>query len=177
MAKGASDEDIELFRNALDGVTRLEPDRVTPSRKRVAAIPVQRLADNKQVVRDLGYANPHWSENETGDELWYVRPGIQHKVLRKLKRGQFSIGDALDLHGKTAAEAHEALSEFLADCRTRGVRGVRIIHGKGLRSPGGKPVLKGKIDTWLRRRDEVIAFCSARPIDGGTGAIYVLLRR
>ena len=170
-------DDIDLFRQALDNVTPLEGNRVEPARKRLKPIPGQRIADDRRVLDELAEASPFDVDAETGDELLYVRPGVQQKLLRKLRRGQFSIGAALDLHGKTVAEAQEALAEFLSDCRNRGIRGVRIIHGKGLRSPGGRPVIKGKLDRWLRHRDEVVAFCSARQVDGGTGALYVLLKR
>ena len=98
-------------------------------------------------------------------------------MLRKLRRGQFQIGPALDLHGMTVATAREALTRFLHAARREGRSCVRIIHGKGNGSRHRGPVLKLKINHWLRQRDEVLAFCSARPVDGGTGAIYVLLRR
>jgi DNA-nicking Smr family endonuclease len=120
--------------------------------------------------------DPVEREVETGDELIYLRPGIGSGVLRKLRRGQFSVGAELDLHGKTVSEARDALALFLKESQTFGIRCVRIIHGKGLGSRHGRPVIKGKLDRWLRMRDEVIAFSSARPIDGGTGAVYVLLR-
>lgn len=174
------DNDFELFRRELaelSGVRPLDDDRVAPPRRRPRPIPGQRIADNTRVVHELAEASPYESGHEFGDELWYCRPGIQKKILKRLRRGEFSIGEVIDLHGMTVAEAHEALSEFMNDCRARGVRGVRVIHGKGLSSPGGRPVLKGKVDGWLRHRDEVVAFCSARPMDGGTGAVYVLLRR
>ena len=106
-----------------------------------------------------------------------MRPGLQHKIVRRLRRGQISMEGTLDLHGNTVAQAHSALNQFLAECRARGVRGIRIIHGKGLGSADGRAVIKTKVDGWLRHRNEVAAFCSARPVDGGTGAVYVLLRR
>ena len=177
MSENGPDDDFELFRKSLDGVTPLTPDRVEPARKRLAPVPGQRLADNANVVRELEEAAPYWDDNEMGDELWFARPGLQHKTLKRLRRGQYSISETLDLHGQTVEEARSILNEFLADCRARGIRGVKIIHGKGLRSPGGRPVLKSKLDAWLRRRDEVVAFCSAPPNDGGTGAAYVLLKR
>jgi len=83
----------------------------------------------------------------------------------------------LDLHGLTAAQARAALATFLRDCRIHGLRCVRIIHGKGRGSHNRQPVLKGKVNHWLRQRDEVLAFCTARPVDGGGGAVYTLLKR
>jgi DNA-nicking Smr family endonuclease len=170
-------DDFDLFRRELDNVKPLNGNRVEPARRRLKPIPGQRIADDARVIGELAEASPFDSDVEIGDELLFVRNGVQQKLLRKLRRGQFSIGAALDLHGMTVAEAREALAEFLQDCRRRGIRGVRIIHGKGLRSPGGRPVIKGKLDSWLRHRDEVVAYCSARQIDGGTGAVYVLLKR
>jgi DNA-nicking Smr family endonuclease len=117
------------------------------------------------------------AELETGVELLFARNGLQHSVLRKLRRGQFSVAAELDLHGLRVEEARQELGQFLLHCRLTHKQCVRIIHGKGNRSHRQQPVLKGKVNHWLRQRDEVLAFCSARPIDGGTGAIYVLLKR
>jgi DNA-nicking Smr family endonuclease len=86
------------------------------------------------------------------------------------------VAAELDLHGMTSELARSALREFMAECRRRDHRCVRIIHGKGRGSSNRGPVLKGKVNRWLRQRDDVLAFCSARPVDGGTGALYVLLR-
>jgi DNA-nicking Smr family endonuclease len=116
------------------------------------------------------------AEVETGEELLFARPGLQHGVLRKLRRGQYSHGAELDLHGMTVVIARQALALFLSECQHDGIRNVRIIHGKGNGSLRQQPILKSKVNHWLRQRNEVLAFCSARPIDGGTGALYVLLR-
>jgi DNA-nicking Smr family endonuclease len=107
----------------------------------------------------------------------FLRPGVQRRLLTRLRRGHFSIEAELDLHGMTTAVAHHELGQFLRHAKIRGIRCVRIIHGKGLRSPNGRSVLKAKVERWLRLRDEIVAFTSARPVDGGTGAIYVLLKR
>jgi DNA-nicking Smr family endonuclease len=117
------------------------------------------------------------AELETGEELLYCRPGLQHNVLRKLRRGHYAVEAELDLHGLRVAEARQALTTFLQNALSLQIKTVRIIHGKGNGSFNKQPVLKGKVNNWLRQRIEVLAFCSARPVDGGTGAIYVLLRR
>jgi DNA-nicking Smr family endonuclease len=106
----------------------------------------------------------------------YGRPGLQRRILRRLRRGHYSLAAELDLHGMTVPVARVALQAFLQECRRRDLRCVRIIHGKGRRSSNEGPVLKVKVDRWLRQREDVLAFCSAQPADGGTGAIYVLLR-
>ena len=113
---------------------------------------------------------------EVGEELSYLRDGYPPRLLRQLKRGQFSVQDDIDLHQMNAAAAQLTIAEFLAEARREGLRCVRIVHGKGLRSRAAGPVLKGLTDRMLRRRDDVIAFASARPALGGTGAVVVLLK-
>ena len=109
-------------------------------------------------------------------QLGYLRDGYPPRLLRQLKRGQFSVGDDLDLHQMNAAAAQASIVAFLAEARRADVRCVRIVHGKGLRSKATGPVLKTLTDRMLRRRDDVIAFASARPAQGGTGAVIVLLK-
>ena len=108
--------------------------------------------------------------------LAYHRGGVRDQLIRKLRRGLFPVEDELDLHGCTQTAARMLLAEFLAASRDAGHRCVRIIHGKGYRSAGRGPVLKVAVDLWLRRHFDVMAFASAKAIDGGTGAVYVLLR-
>ncbi len=176
-SKGISREDAHLFREAVKDARPLVQERTTPHHRRPRPVPQQRLADERRVVDEMLSEPIDTAELETGDELLFARAGLQHSVLRKLRRGQFSIGAELDLHGLTVTESRTALVEFLHACRERNIRCVRIIHGKGNRSLHREPVLKIRVNHWLRQRDEVLAFCSARPVDGGTGAIYVLLRR
>ena len=172
-----SAEDQALFRDTLDGVTPLPQDRVPPHFSAPPPRPLQREADEQQVLQDMFSDTIDPADVETGEELLFARNGLQHNVLRKLRRGQFTIAAELDLHGLRVDEARQALSEFLLYCRHQHKQCVRIIHGKGNRSHRQQPILKGKVNHWLRQRDEVLAFCSARQVDGGTGAIYVLLKR
>jgi DNA-nicking Smr family endonuclease len=111
-----------------------------------------------------------------GDALSFQRAGVRTQVVRRLRRGLIPIEDELDLHGLSQTAARYQLAEFLTHSRTAGRRCVRIIHGKGYRSGARGPVLKTAVDLWLRRHLDVMAFTSARAIDGGTGAVYVLLR-
>mgnify|MGYP000456310711 FL=1 len=113
---------------------------------------------------------------ESGDVLVYRAPGIQDTVWRRLRRGGYRIAAELDLHGLNRDAARHAVVQFLAHCQDHDLRAVRIIHGKGNGSPNSGPVIKALLDGWLRKRKDVLAFCSARPHDGGTGAVYVLLR-
>ena len=123
-------------------------------------------------------SDPHdYAVIETGEELLFVRPGLRASTVRKLRRGQYATQAELDLHGLRVPDAHTLLKQFLRDCRLQDKRCVRIVHGKGLGSEGKIPVLKGKLNVWLRRHRDVLAFCSARPNDGGTGAVYVLLKK
>ncbi len=172
-----SEEEKELFRSAVGPVKRLRHDGVSQVKGRPAPTPVQTLLDEQQVIKDMLAEERDPADMETGEELLYARPGLQHGVMRRLRRGQLCVTAALDLHGMTAEMARRAVAEFLRETRLAGNRCVRIIHGKGRGSRFGQPVLKRKLDHWLRQRDEVLAFCSARPVDGGTGAVYVLLRR
>lgn len=110
-----------------------------------------------------------------GDELVYRRPGVQDAVLRKLRRGQYRVEGEIDLHGLTVAQAREALREYVARAITGGARCIRVVHGKGLRSGHRGPVVKHAANAVLRRMGVVVAFVSAREVDGGTGALYVLL--
>ena len=105
-----------------------------------------------------------------------MRPGLQQRLLRRLRRGQLAIGGELDMHGMTSNTARAALAEFITASREQGVRCVRIVHGKGYGSGTDAPVLKNRLNSWLRQHHDVLAFSSATPQDGGTGALYVLLR-
>ncbi|MDX9741055.1 MAG: Smr/MutS family protein [Gammaproteobacteria bacterium] len=171
------DDDFGLFRRSVGAVRRLPANgRVAPWRRRPQPVPRQRLADEAQVKVEMLIDGADYAEVETGDELLYARPGVQQNLLRRLRRGHYSIDAELDLHGMFVSEARAALSAFLTECLAGNDRCVRIIHGKGLSSPDRKPVLKSRLNGWLQRCDDVLAFCSARPVDGGTGAVYVLLR-
>jgi DNA-nicking Smr family endonuclease len=110
------------------------------------------------------------------DSLSFHRAGVRADVLRRLRRGLYPISDELDLHGFSQAAARDSLAQFIAFSRNAGHRCVRVIHGKGYRSGARGPILKAAVNEWLRRHSDVLAFASARPIDGGTGAVYVLLR-
>ena len=112
----------------------------------------------------------------TGDELLFVRPGVPSAAVRKLKRGGWVLRAELDLHGLNGDESRLALITFLHNCNRRELRCVRIIHGKGLGSKNREPVLKHKVRHWLMQREDVLAFCQARQVDGGAGAVVVLLK-
>ena len=172
-----SADDKALFRKAVGNTAPLVHDNIIPDRPKPAPRPLQTEADNYAVMQALVDSEFDESVLERGDELLFARPGIQKQTLKKLRRGQFAIEAELDLHGMTVEVARNALSEFLKKCMARSQRCVRIVHGKGLGSINKQPIIKNKVNNWLRQRDEVLAYCSARQIDGGTGAIYLLLKR
>jgi DNA-nicking Smr family endonuclease len=170
-----SDDADELFRDATRDVKPLPVKKAVLVKPKPRAAARFTRADQKEVLRESLDSVVDPALLETGDELSYRRPGIPETLLRKLRRGQFSVDAELDLHGLTSPQARNALREFIAYELTRGARCVRIIHGKGLGSGPRGPVLKNVVNIWLRRVDPVIAFGSARPLDGGSGAVYVLL--
>ena len=170
------EQDDKEFERAMRDVTPHVPaDRVRLSRARPAPVARQRLADEAAVLQEM-MEGPDADSFETGETLSYRAPGVQERVLRQLRRGHFRRDAELDLHGLNRTRARAAVGEFLALCQQNDFRCVRIIHGKGKGSPNSGPVLKRELDGWLRRVRAVVAFCSARPADGGSGAIYVLLR-
>jgi DNA-nicking Smr family endonuclease len=139
--------------------------------------PLQRQADEQSVMREaLSDEFDVETLLHTDDLLSYRTPGLGHDVVRKLREGRWSIQRHIDLHGLRTDEAREALGRFIRETHSQGVRCVRVVHGKGLGSPGRAPVLKGRVLRWLVQKKEVLAFVQARPAEGGAGALVVLLR-
>lgn len=150
--------------------------RADIQRPRPDPIPLQRRLDEQEVLRSsLSDEFDAVSLMETDDQLSYSRVGVGPDVLRRLRTGAWSVQGQVDLHGHTRDQAREALSQFLHHADKQGWRCVRVVHGKGLGSPGREPVLKGKVRNWLVQRQEVLAFAHARGPDGGAGALIVLL--
>lgn len=168
----------DLLREALRDVTPIKPpDRVRHAPRRVEPVPVQRLRTEREILAEsLSDLSPLEDGVESGAELGFVREGLSRQALRKLRRGHWVVQGELDLHGLSVTGARDALIAFLQRCLREGWRCVRIIHGRGLRSKNGEPVLKSKTALWLSQRQEILAFCQARPADGGAGAVLVLLR-
>jgi DNA-nicking Smr family endonuclease len=132
-------------------------------------------AARREMLAESLALDPEAMDAEIGDTVSFKRPGVQDNVLRKLRRGQYRIESELDLHGMNLEAARGELRAFLMEARLRQLRALRIVHGKGLRSGHRGPVVKVMTLSLLRRFDAVLAFCSARHVDGGTGAVYVLL--
>ena len=172
-----SSAELELFRKAVRDVSRLPATgRVELAAERPKPIAYQRLRDEQQALAE-SLCGDHWEAMVEADgDLSFVRPGLPRQILRKLRRGQWVIQDQLDLHGLDREAARVQTAEFLKACERRGLRCVRIIHGKGRGSKNREPVLKLKVRHWLMQREQVLAFTPARPVDGGTGAVVVLLK-
>jgi DNA-nicking Smr family endonuclease len=169
--------EIELFRQTVGNVKRIEDDHTESSPPPPPPVPHQHQLDEQAALQDLLSDRYDPADLDLGDEITFIRPGLQRNVLRKLRRGQYSIVGEIDLHGMTVPQARQALIAFLQEAGRANKQCVRIIHGKGLRSSNQGPVLKPMVAKWLTQREEVLAFCTARPVDGGSGAVYVLLKK
>lgn len=169
-----SEDDATLFRQAVGKVRPVHSTRAMLNPPPPKPVPSFSQADEHAVLDEILYGPIDDEVLSTGDELNYRKAGVQTRVLRKLRRGYYVVQAELDLHGLTALAANEAVHAFLNRCVAQQQYCVRVIHGKGLSSPHG-PVIKPNLANWLRRRADVLAYTSARPSDGGTGAVYVLL--
>ena len=167
-----------LFRLATRGVRPIDPrNRVEPEAPRPSPQPRKRSEDEHAALRETMEAPLSLEDRlDIGDEAAFLRPGIPRRVLTDLRRGRWVIQGELDLHGLNRDQAREALAGFLTHCLQQGRRCVRVIHGKGLGSPGRESILKQLSRGWLAQREEILAFCQAAPTQGGSGALMVLLR-
>jgi DNA-nicking Smr family endonuclease len=155
-----------------------EQRRVHGHAPRPEPLPRQREADERAALREaLSDEVDVESLLLTDDGLSFRRPGLSADVVTRLRRGQWAIQAQIDLHGLRRDEAREQLAAFVRQALQRSHRCVRVVHGKGLGSPGGEPVLKGKVQRWLAQCAEVIAFTQATRAQGGAGALVVLLQR
>jgi DNA-nicking Smr family endonuclease len=177
-AQREASADADLFRREIGAVAPLAvPPRASLPRNPPPPLPVQTRLDEEAVLHEA--ISDEFDPEvllETDETLSYCRPGVSQEVVRKLRRGDWIVQAQIDLHGMRREEAREALAEFIRESVKRGLRCLRVIHGKGLGSIGKEPVLKGKVRAWLVQKSEVIAFCQARPHDGGAGAVVVLLQ-
>jgi DNA-nicking Smr family endonuclease len=152
------------------GRVDLAPDQPAP-------VPVQQQLDEQRVLQEaLSDEFDATTLLDVDEALSFRRPGVGPDVTRKLRKGEWSIQGEIDLHGLRRDAAREALAAFIREAYRRGWRCVRVVHGKGLGSPGKTPVLKGKVQGWLVQKNEVLAFVQARGDEGGAGAVVVLLK-
>lgn len=177
-AEAAAERERHLFAHYVGPVTPLstqqrvqfQPEPPTPR-------PLQLELDEQRVLLEAMSDEFDVSTLlDVDDQMSFRRPGIGLDVTRKLRSGHWSIQRHLDLHGLRSDEAREALGQFIRLSHRTGLRCVRVVHGKGLGSPGRMPVLKAKVQRWLVQKKEVLAFVQARPAEGGAGALVVLLQ-
>lgn len=166
-----------LFMRAAGAVNPLrEPRRVNLAPEQPAPVAAQQQLDDQQVLREaISDEFDATTLLDVDDALSFRRPGIGTDITRKLRKGEWSLQGEIDLHGLRREDAREALAAFIRDAHRRGWRCVRVVHGKGLGSPGKTPVLKGRVQSWLVQKNEVLAFVQARGDEGGAGALVVLL--
>lgn len=170
-----NNENESLFLSEMDGVTPLKPDNKIKIKKAAKKAFLRNPDEDHSFAIDDVFSDYEIIE-ECPDILSFSRSGLQLKVLKKLRQGKHPIEHSLDLHGLTVTEASRELLEFLGECEAAGVRHAIIIHGKGFRSKE-KPVIKPMVNRWLRSAEMVLAFHSAQAKDGGSGAVYVLLKK
>jgi DNA-nicking Smr family endonuclease len=173
-----TDDDSDEFKRAMADAKRLKPDERVPLEK-PKPLPRARFAraDEAAALEESLDDDIDALEHGRGGALRYQRQSVGRRTMRKLGRGGYSVQAELDLHGMTLAEAKPRLRDFISYSAMQGHLCVRVVHGKGLGSGERGPVLKSAVNAWLRRWEEVLAFVSTRQVDGGTGAVYVLLER
>ena len=171
-------EEKEMFSIAVGRVSPLpHKDRSNLAKEQPPPIPVQQQLDEQRVLRET--MSDEWDTSsllDTDEALSFRRPGIGPDVVRKLRKGDWSVQAQVDLHSLRTDEAREALGGFIRESFKTGLRCVRVVHGKGLGSPGKVPVLKSKVQSWLIQKNQVLAFVQATPAHGGAGALLVLLQ-
>ncbi len=172
-----AERDRQLFRQSVGAVRPLpSTNRTTPPNFPPDPLPLQHWADEERVLQEAMSDEFDASTLlDTDEQLSFRRKGIGRDVVHKLRAGHWSIQRHMDLHGLRTDEARDALGAFIRQAHRHGLRCVRVVHGKGLGSPGRTPVLKGRVHSWLVQKNEVLAFVQARPADGGAGALVVLL--
>jgi DNA-nicking Smr family endonuclease len=173
-----TDKDIDEFRRAFSDAKPLKAeDRVPEAKPKPKPRARFSRADEREVLQESLQDDIDTIEHGYGAALRFHRASVGKRTMRKLARGGYSVQAEIDLHGMTLAEAKPRLADFIDYCAMQGSLCVRVVHGKGLGSGGRGPVLKNAVNRWLRKWDSVLAFVSTRQVDGGTGAVYVLLQK
>lgn len=175
------DDDFSLFKTAVRGVKPIHDDRADTGKARPDRQRLGQLRDNASLERTTrtvdGLSDQFVIDVGAEDALYWARDGVQEGQMRKLKAGQVPFEGSLDLHGHTVERAREQLWAFLAEAARYEIRCVRVTHGKAARTDGRRPLIKSHVNTWLRQHPQVLGFASCLPRHGGTGAVYVILRR
>ncbi|GGO75903.1 hypothetical protein GCM10011348_01820 [Marinobacterium nitratireducens] len=180
-SQSPADDGAQSFEDLMQGVERHHHDRADTAR--VASpdpdsLALRRAAATEEPERVIdGLSSEAVDIVESGEELLFAAPGIQLRLMKRLRQGHLPWEQGLDLHGMTVEQARDELSTFIRDALRNRARVVLVVHGKAYSQAGRQPLLKSHVNDWLRRLDGVLAFCSAQPRDGGTGALYVLLKQ
>jgi DNA-nicking Smr family endonuclease len=174
--EGTPDDDAALFRSAIGPVRELPPSAMPPGKPKPRPLPRMAARDDAQ-AHDEFRRSLAADQLEAGDALSYRRDEVSPRILQRLRRGEYSAQEEIDLHHSDAVQAEAMLRRFLKEARQAGLGCVRIVHGKGLHSDSGVPVLKNLVDRILRQRADVLAYHSAPAAQGGHGAVLVLLKR
>ena len=168
--------DADLFRSMMTDVKPLNAEeRFQPEKSRIS--PHRRTQTPGDDIESSFVEFPHATHVTPEESLFFARAGLQKRVLKQLKRGDLAVEASLDLHGQIIEEAGKSLTQFLEEAQSVGIRCVIVIHGKGTRSSESRPVLKTQVNHWLRDSPAVLAFSSTQPKHGGTGSVYVLLKK
>lgn len=177
----SQDDDFALFQSSLQGVRPLQHDRADTGRQRRDYRQLQQRRLHATEAPDApvidGLSDQFVLDVSPDAPLHWAQEGVQDSQLRRLKAGQIYFEGTLDLHGLTLEQARNNLRDFIAEACRRNIRCVRVTHGKALRLDGRKPLMKSHVNTWLRQHPQVLGFTSCQPRHGGTGALYVILRR
>lgn len=176
MPKDKDNNNSDLFKQAMQGVKPLgKSNKLSQPKPKKKFIKQAKLSSTQE---PQAFVSDHDIELVDADTfLSYCQSGVQPRYFRKLKMGRFAVEAELDLHGMRLDEARSALLIFIENAYDSGLRVIRIVHGKGFRGREDKPLIKNKANTWLQQLPQILAFCSCIPKDGGTGAVYVLLKR
>ncbi len=177
MTKKHQNNQFDSFQDAMKGVRPIQNDCIDLYANPKNTTPYK----DKQRYDDNDISTPlsdQMESHEVGGEefIFFTRAGLQLKTQKQLRQGKISIDDHLDLHGLTIDEARETLLEFIDFAQKQQIRCIRLVHGKGYRAKSNKPVLKNKVNSWLRQHPDILGFASAQPKDGGAGAVYILIR-
>ncbi|MCW8854624.1 MAG: Smr/MutS family endonuclease [Gammaproteobacteria bacterium] len=172
MSDSNYEDDFDLFKQAMAGVTPIEHDK-TPVHKE--ARPITR----RTVIQDDSIDDTLSDDfvPDCGDYLEFIRPGVQKSLIKQIRNGKLPIEHHIDLHGQTRDQARKKLLAFIKSAQQNHYKLVCVVHGKGYNSEDGRPVLKALVNKWLQNIEGILAFTTAQPKDGGTGAVYVLIKR
>jgi len=178
-------DDSDLFRKTVGTIQPLKTEpRHFPKKRLSSGLPINSTRASTESL-SISILENSWDQAEQLEPLsmlddtisqLFIRPGLQHRTMKQLRRGKIPMEDNLDLHGATAIQAKQRVANFIAMSIANNIRAVIIVHGKGMRSANNTPVLKTRVNYWLRDNDNVMGFCPAAPHDGGTGALYVILK-